>query len=211
MCGLTGIFNYYKTPLPQETLKKMTRMIKHRGPDGEGFWRDGFIGLGHRRLAIQDLTSAAHQPMVSNDGRYVIIYNGEIYNFKELKTHLKRKGYQFRSASDTEVVLNAWSFWGKKALLKFNGMFAFAIWDRKNNTLIMARDRYGIKPLYYWDDGKKLVFGSEIKSILQHPDYQVEVSKEALNEYFTFQNVFTDRTLFQGIRMLPSGDRKSVV
>ncbi|MCF8335410.1 MAG: asparagine synthase (glutamine-hydrolyzing) [Bacteroidales bacterium] len=205
MCGIAGIFNYDKTPLPQGILKKMARVVKHRGPDGEGFWRDGFIGLGHRRLAILDLTSAAHQPMVSKDERYVIIYNGEIYNFQELKKHLENIGYIFHSASDTEVVLNAWSCWGKEALLKFNGMFAFAIWDRKKNTLALARDRYGTKPLYYRDDGRKLVFGSEIKSILQHPDYQVEVSHEALNEYFTFQNVFSDRTLFKGVRMVPSG------
>lgn len=205
MCGITGIFNYYKAPLPQGILGKMTRMVKHRGPDGEGFWTDGFIGLGHRRLAILDLTSAAHQPMISNDGRYVLIYNGEIYNFKEIKTHLEKEGYLFHSVSDTEVVLNAWSFWDKEALSKFNGMFALAIWDRKKNTLVLARDRYGIKPLYYWDDGRKLVFGSEIKSLLQHPDYRVEVSNEALNEYFTFQNVFSDRTLFKGIRMVSSG------
>jgi len=205
MCGITGIFNYHKTQVSRDVLTKMTRIIKHRGPDDEGLWTDGFIGLGHRRLAILDLTSAAHQPMLSNDGRYVITYNGEIYNFKALKTELERKGYLFHSSSDTEVLLNAWSCWGKESLLKFNGMFAFAIWDRKKNSLVLARDRYGIKPLYYWDDGGRLVFGSEIKSILQHPDYRVDVSHQALNEYFTFQNIFSDRTLFEGIRMIPSG------
>ncbi len=205
MCGIAGIFNYRKDPVSEDVLKKMTRIVKHRGPDDEGFWTDGFIGLGHRRLSIMDLTSAAHQPMVSDDGRYVIIYNGEVYNFRELKKHLESQGNLFHSASDTEVVLNAWSFWGSDALLKFNGMFAFALWDRKKNILILARDRFGIKPLYYWDDGNKLVFGSEIKSILQHPDYQTKVSYETLNEYFTFQNVFSDRTLFKGIKMLPSG------
>ena len=205
MCGIAGIFNYYKAPLPEGILEKMTRVIKHRGPDDEGFWKDGFIGFGHRRLAIIDLTSAAHQPMISHDGRYVINYNGEIYNFREIKKELERVGYFFYSSSDTEVVLNAWSCWGKEALTRFNGMFAMAIWDRQNNTLVLGRDRYGVKPLYYRDDGKKLIFGSEIKSILQHPDYQVEVSNEALNEYFTFQNVFSDRTLFKGIRTVPSG------
>ncbi|MFP4621418.1 MAG: asparagine synthase (glutamine-hydrolyzing) [Bacteroidales bacterium] len=204
MCGITGIFNYQKESIPRKVLEKMTRIIEHRGPDGEGFWTDGFIGLGHRRLAIMDLTPAAQQPMVSDDNRYVIIYNGELYNFRELKIHLENKGYRFYSASDTEVVLNAWIYWGKEALLKFNGMFAFTIWDRVKNTLVLARDRYGIKPLYYWDDGKKLVFGSEIKSILQHPDSHVQVSYEALNEYFTFQNVFSDRTFFNGIKTVPS-------
>ena len=205
MCGIAGIFNYQEAPVPWDVLKKMTRMVEHRGPDDEGFWTDRFIGLGHRRLAIMDLTSAAHQPMESDDGRYVIIYNGEVYNFKELRTQLEKWGYLFHSASDTEVVLKAWSFWGPDALLKFNGMFAFGLWDRKENTLTLARDRYGIKPLYYWDDGYKMVFGSEIKSIIQHPDYRVEVSHEALNEYFTFQNVFSDRTLFNGIKLIPSG------
>jgi asparagine synthase (glutamine-hydrolysing) len=205
MCGITGIFNYNKYPVSADVLKKMTRVLEHRGPDGEGFWSDGYIGLGHRRLAILDLTPAGKQPMVSDDGRYIIVYNGEVYNFKELRSTLKRKGYVFHSGTDAEVVLNAWSYWGSDAILKFNGMFAFAVWDKMKKTLTLARDRYGVKPLYYWDNGKSVVFGSEIKAILQHGDYRTSVSHKALNEYFTFQNIFSDQTLFEGVKILPAG------
>jgi asparagine synthase (glutamine-hydrolysing) len=210
MCGIAGILNYNKQPVSRGILKKMTRVLAHRGPDGEGFWCEGFLGFGHRRLAILDLTPAARQPMQSHDERYIIIYNGEVYNFRELRTQLERKGYVFYSGSDAEVVLNAWSYWGKEALLKFNGMFAFAIWDKQEHKLTLARDRYGIKPLYYWDNGKNLVFGSEIKAILQHHDYRTNLSHEALNEYFTFQNVFSDQTLFKGIKIIPSGTRLEI-
>ena len=204
MCGIAGIFNLTGEPVSPVILRKMTDAIAHRGPDGDGFWTEGLIGLGHRRLAIIDLSPAAHQPMMSLNGRYVISYNGEVYNFRELKIELVKQGYQFHSTSDTEVVLNAWDAWGKSALLKFNGMFAFAIWDRKEKKLILARDRYGIKPLYYWFNEKRIVFGSEIKSILQHPEFTVNVSIPALNEYFSFQNIFSDLTLFKGIRLLPA-------
>jgi len=205
MCGFTGIFNTDRKPVSRPLLKKMTDMIAHRGPDGEGYWVDTFVGLGHRRLAILDLSPAGHQPMISIDGRYIISYNGEIYNFRNIRIELEALGYRFHSQTDTEVVLKAFQEWGKEAVKKFNGMFAFAIWDEKEKRLTLVRDRYGIKPLYYYYDGKKIVFGSEIKSIIQHPEVKVDVSIPALNEYFSFQNVFSDLTLFKNIKLLPAG------
>ena len=204
MCGIAGVLNYHGGPVDSGVLKRMTKEMIHRGPDDEGFWLHDYVGLGHRRLAIIDPTPAGHQPMKSADGRYVLSYNGEIYNFREIRDELRKKGYSFHSRSDTEVVLQAWNCWGKEALQRFNGMFAFALWDQKKDRMVLARDRYGIKPLYYWNNGKTLVFASEIKAILQHPDYPNGVSPEALHEYFTFQNIFSDHTLFKDIRILPA-------
>ncbi|MEI8201422.1 MAG: asparagine synthase (glutamine-hydrolyzing) [Bacteroidota bacterium] len=202
MCGITGIFNIDKKPIPLGVLKHMTDVIQHRGPDGEGFWNEGYIGFGHRRLSIIDLSPGGHQPMMSTDGRYIITYNGEVYNFQQLRVELEKAGQRFHSDSDTEVVINAFAEWGEKAILRFNGMFAFALWDTHEKRLWLVRDRYGIKPLYYFFDGKTLVFGSEIKSIIQHPAYQTRVSIEALNEYFSFQNIFSDLTLFENVKLL---------
>ena len=205
MCGIAGIFNLNGEAVSPVLLRKMTDAIAHRGPDGEGFFVDSFIGLGHRRLAIIDLSSAGHQPMQSRDGRYVLSYNGEVYNYQELRVELESLGYQFRSTSDTEVVLYAWSEWEEKALDRFNGMFAFAVWDKQECELTLVRDRYGIKPLYYARLGEKLLFGSEVKAIMEHPASRMEMDKKALLEYFTFQNIFSDRTLFRGVRILPAG------
>jgi asparagine synthase (glutamine-hydrolysing) len=205
MCGITGIFNLNGEPVSPVILRKMTDAVAHRGPDGEGFYTDSFIGLGHRRLAIIDLSSAGHQPMMTQDSQYVLSYNGEIYNFQELRLELEARGYHFRSRTDSEVLLYAYVEWGEEALDRFNGMFAFAIWDRQRQELFLARDRYGIKPLYYTLQGHTFLFGSEIKAILAHPAYQVTLDKEALLEYFTFQNFFTDKTLFSEVKLLPAG------
>ena len=151
--------------------------------------------------------------MATPDGRYVLTYNGEVYNFQELRLELQALGASFRSRSDTEVVLYSLAYWGRDALLRFNGMFAFALWDRAPAKLLLARDRYGIKPLYYVQLGDTFLFGSEIKALLAHPAYRVELDREALLEYFTFQNFFTDQTLFRGVSLLPAGalmrDRRS--
>ncbi len=203
MCGIAGIFNLNGEPVSAVILRKMTDAIAHRGPDGEGFYSDSFIGLGHRRLAIIDLSPAGHQPMITPDGQYVLIYNGEIYNFQELRLELETRGYKFRSRSDSEVLLYAYAAWGEKALDRFNGMFAFAIWDCARQELFLARDRYGIKPLYYACWGHTFLFGSEQKAILAHPVARRELDKKALLEYFTFQNIFTDRTLLEGVKLLP--------
>jgi len=205
MCGITGILNADGAPASPILLRRMTDAIAHRGPDGEGHYVDGYLGLGHRRLAIIDLSPAGSQPMATPDGRYVVSYNGEIYNFRELRTELQALGHAFHSRSDTEVLLAAWAEWGIESLDRFNGMFAFALWDRQTHSLTLARDRYGVKPLYYTRVGATFLFGSEIKAILAHGAYRAELDKEALLEYFTFQNFFTDRTLFSGLRLLPAG------
>lgn len=166
---------------------------------------DGPLGFSHRRLSIIDLTSGGHQPMLSSDTRFVLSYNGEIYNFQELRLELEAVGHQFHSRSDTEVLLNALIEWGVDALPRLNGMFAFSFWDKRERVLILGRDRYGIKPLYWTEQNGTLLFGSEVKAILAHPSYRVSLDKEALLEYFTFQNLFTDRTLFEGVRLLPPG------
>ena len=205
MCGIVGQLNLDKKPVSSAIMKKMTDVIKHRGPDSEGQWIEENIGLGHRRLSIIDLSPAGHQPMLSTDHRYVLTYNGEIYNFRELRTELEAKGYWFRSQTDSEVVLSSLAEWGSDALLKFNGMFALAFWDRQEKKLLLARDRYGIKPLYYFLNDSKLVFGSEQKAIIEQPSFDKIINKKALLVYFTVQNIFTDQTLLEGIHLLQAG------
>lgn len=205
MCGIAGVLHLNGEPASSVILKRMTDAIAHRGPDGEGQYVDGPFGLGHRRLAIIDLSEAGHQPMATEDGRFVIAYNGEVYNFNELRVELEASGYRFRSRTDSEVVLKALAHWGEAALTRFNGMFALALWDKRNKELLLARDRYGIKPLYYVQAGNTFLFGSEVKAILADPAYRTEMDREGLLEYLTFQNFFTDRTLFKGVHLLPQG------
>lgn len=205
MCGIAGYINLDKSPVSPAIIKTMTDAIAHRGPDGEGLWSENNVGLGHRRLAIIDLSSAGHQPMVSSDNRLVLSYNGEIYNYQELRAELVACGYQFRSRTDSEVVLNALAEWGVYALDRFNGMLGFALWDRQEQTLLLARDRYGIKPLYYSLQGKTFAFGSEQKAITAMPTFRSKMDTSALLEYFTFQNIFSDRTLLENVNMLPAG------
>jgi asparagine synthase (glutamine-hydrolysing) len=205
MCGIAGFINLDGAPVSPVILQKMTDAIAHRGPDGEGHWIEGNVGLGHRRLAIIDLSPAGHQPMISSDHRYVLSYNGEIYNYRELRAELEAAGYWFRTKTDTEVVLHALSHWGRDALLRFNGMFALALWDRMGSELLLARDRYGIKPLYYARQAGRLAFGSEQKAITAEPSFHRKLDLPTLLEYFTFQNIFTDRTLLEDMRILPAG------
>ena len=205
MCGIAGYINLDGSPASSVILKKMTNVIAHRGPDGEGQWVEDNVGIGHRRLAILDLSPAGHQPMVSADNRWVLSYNGEVYNYRELRADLEAEGVWFRSQTDTEVVLNALAQWGTEALLKFNGMFALALWDRKEKNLLLARDRYGIKPVYYSQQKNIFSFGSEQKAITAQPGFCKVLNKPALLEYFTFQNIFTDQTLLQDIKILPAG------
>ena len=205
MCGIVGIFNLNGEPVSPVLLRKMTDAIKHRGPDSEGFYVDSFIGLGHRRLSIIDLSRTGHQPMITEDKQFGITYNGEIYNFQDLKVELENLGHKFRSRTDTEVILQAYVQWGANCVHKFNGMFAFAIWDKTRQELFLARDRYGIKPLYYTVVGPTVIFASEQKAILEHPDIRREIDLEALIEYFTFQNIFTQKTLLKGMSIFPAG------
>lgn len=207
MCGITGIFNRDGAPVSRSDLFDMMEAIRHRGPDGEGQMVEGHVGLGHRRLSIIDLSTLGQQPMTTADGRYSITYNGEVYNYRQLRKELELAGIVFRSQTDTEVVLAAWAHWGPKALERFNGMFAFALWDHQQKTLTLARDRYGIKPLYLTDPNRHstVLFGSEIKAILAHHAYKTKLNAPALLEYFTFQNLFNPQSLFDGILMLPAG------
>ena len=205
MCGIAGIYNFDGAPASPVTVKAMTEAIAHRGPDGEGQFTDGPVALGHRRLSIIDLSDAAHQPMPSADGRLVITYNGEVYNFQELRIDLEAKGHSFRSRGDSEVLVTALREWGDAAVSKFNGMFAFAAWDRAKRRLVIARDRFGVKPVYYWSDGKTLLFASEIKAFLKFPGFKAKVNRRNLVEYMTFQNFISDQTLFEGVRILPAG------
>ena len=205
MCGIVGLIHPDGTPVSSVVLRNMTDAVAHRGPDGEGHWIEDNVGIGHRRLAIIDLTPSGHQPMISADQRYVLTYNGEIYNFRELRAELEGLGHHFRSMTDSEVVLYALMQWGTSALLKFNGMFALGLWDRKERSLLLARDRYGIKPLYYAQQGDGFAFASEQKAITAQPSFDRRLNKQALLEYFTFQNIFTDQTLLEGIKLLPAG------
>ena len=205
MCGIAGFLTLDGSNASATIVKHMTDAIAHRGPDGSGVFAENAIALGNRRLAIIDLSSAADQPMMSADGRHVITYNGELYNYQTLKRELQALGRQFRTNSDTEVVLEAFSYWGTEALLRFNGMFAFAIWDRSSKKLLLARDRFGVKPLYYGQQGSQFIFASEIKSFLKHPQWKTTLNLPGLLEYFTFQNFCTDSTLFEGIKLLPPG------
>lgn len=204
MCGLAGILHVDGSPVSINTLTRMTDVVKHRGPDGDGLWSDGCVGFGHRRLAIIDLSPLARQPMQSDDGQVVLIYNGELYNYHNLRVELESLGYAFRSKSDTEVLLNAYREWGAECVYRFNGMFAFAVWDDAQKRLFLARDRYGIKPIYYYFRNGVFAFASEIKSLLKHPAISAALHAPALNEYFSFQNIFSDCTLFEGIRLLPA-------
>jgi asparagine synthase (glutamine-hydrolysing) len=205
MCGIAGALDRSGAPIPIALLRRMSDLIAHRGPDGEGQYADGPVGLANRRLAIIDPRPEGDQPMVDATGDYVITYNGELYNFRELRIELEKKGRRFRTATDTEVVLNAYAEWGAGCVERFNGMFGLAIWDRTKRELFLARDRYGIKPLYYAEVGPVVLFGSEIKSLLAHDGLAATVSLPHLLEYFTFQNIFTDGTLFAGVKLMRPG------
>jgi len=206
MCGICGIFDRSGNPIDQGIIGKMMATLRHRGPDGEGRFIDGEVGLGHRRLSIIDVDGGA-QPIGNEDGSLQIVFNGEIYNFVELREELEAAGHKFATRSDTEVIVHAYEQWGKECVRRFNGMFAFALWDSIRRELFLARDHLGIKPLYYVDLGNRILFASEIKALLQDPDCPRDVDVEALAELFTFRYVPSPKTLFKGIRKLPQGHR----
>jgi asparagine synthase (glutamine-hydrolysing) len=210
MCGLAGLLNRDGAPASPVVAERMGESIRHRGPDGTGLFTDGPFAVAHRRLAIIDLSPAGHQPMATADGRFVIAYNGEIYNFQELRLELEAAGRAFRSRTDSEVALHALAEWGPGAVSRFNGMFALALWDRRERTLLLARDRFGVKPLYYAQRGGAFVFGSEVKALITHPEVPARMDLEGLAEYLSFQNFFTSRTLFESVRLLPAGTTLTV-
>jgi asparagine synthase (glutamine-hydrolysing) len=203
MCGIAGIVDY-SSSIDQDKVREMADSIAHRGPDDSGYYFNDNIGLAHRRLSIIDLSDAGHQPMISKCGRYALIYNGELYNYLELKQNLSAKGYEFTSSSDTDVVLNALIEYGVEALSMFNGMYSLALWDVDKERLLLARDRFGIKPLYYYQDEKVLVFGSEIKTIISSGKYHKGTNFQGLHEYMWFGNALGGNTLYEGVsKILP--------
>lgn len=206
MCGIIGYVSA-TTPIDQSRLDAMRDAAIHRGPDGAGSWRsdDGRVAFGHRRLAIIDLTEGGSQPMRSHDGRYIITFNGEIYNYRELREELRAAGRLFVTESDTEVLLAAWQHWGDAALKRLTGMFAFAIYDQLAQTLFAARDRAGEKPFFYRHADRRLVFGSELKMLLQHPDMPRKVDAQALDHYLAYGYVPRQLCLLQGYAKLPAG------
>ncbi len=208
MCGLTGILRFHGalTASDIEALSVMTDAIAHRGPDGSGQWHDNHTALGHRRLSILDLSAEGAQPMRSKNGRFIIAYNGEIYNFEDLRSKLEKEGVRFRSASDTEVMLEAFSHWGiEKSLKQFNGMFAFALWDIQEKRLTLARDQIGMKPLFWACIPGGILFGSEIKSLKKHPSFNNEINENALGEYFSRTYIVAPQTIYKDCFRLPSG------
>src|SRR5215813_8976326 len=202
MCGIAGIADTTGRPVDQALLRAMTSVQAHRGPDGEDFVCRGGVGLGHRRLAIIDLATG-DQPMATEDGLVQIVFNGEIYNFRELRRDLEARGVRFRTNSDTEVILRAYEAEGPDCVRKLRGMFAFAILDERSRCLVLARDRVGIKPLVYAWDGRRLLFASEIKGILEDRTVSRDLDREALGKYLTFHYVPAPRTIFTSIRKLP--------
>jgi asparagine synthase (glutamine-hydrolysing) len=210
MCGISGILNFNNKPVEKEQLLEMNRLIHHRGPDGSGIFIEDNVGLGNNRLAIIDLREISNQPMFDFDERYVITYNGEIFNYIEIRSELLKKGHKFKTNSDTEVILNSYKEYGEDCLHKLNGMWAFAIWDRKEKTLFCSRDRYGIKPFYYYRDNERLLFGSEIKQLLQE-GVSRELNDDTIYDYLVFNFTdHTDRTFFKSISKLPAGFKISV-
>lgn len=204
MCGIVGLVNNNKE-IDEKLLSRMTEMLIHRGPDDSGLWisPDRKIGLGHRRLSIIDLSEAGREPMSDENGKFYIVYNGEIYNYMEIRKELIGKGYRFKSETDTEVILNAYKAWGTNCLARLNGMFAFGIYDAEKKKIFIARDRIGKKPLYWSQYKGKFAFASELKSILSDTEFPKDIDYRALNYYLTFGYIFRDLTIFEHARKLP--------
>ena len=206
MCGIVGQIRFDRKDVKKETLQSMLKTIKHRGPDDEGVYVDGAVGLGQVRLSILDLSAAGHQPMTDATGRYTIIQNGESYNYIELREELKALGYSFKSETDTEVVLNGYIEWGEAVLERLNGMFAMAIYDKVAQTVFLARDRFGVKPFYYYVDGELMVFASEIPAILEVLGTKPKANEDAIFDYLVFNRTDqTEETFFEGIYKLQHG------
>ena len=206
MCGINGAVNWGDST----TLARMTNIQAHRGPDDHGTWETrlsggAWVGLGSRRLAILDLSPAGHMPMTTEDGRLTIVYNGEVYNHPQLRRELESLGHSFRSNGDTETVLKLYQEYGAQSVRRLNGIFAFAIWDRRDEELFLARDHFGIKPLYYCHEGDCFAFASEVKALLELPGLRREIDFEALNQYLTFLWVPDPATMFKGVFKLPAG------
>jgi asparagine synthase (glutamine-hydrolysing) len=206
MCGIAGILNFDRQkPVDRSLVAAMTHAVAHRGPDAEGIWVEGPVGLGHRRLSIIDLSAAAEQPMVSDDGQVRIIYNGEVYNFLALRRTLEAEGYRFRTTSDTEVILQAYRRFGVDFVKHLRGMFALAIWDAEQQMMLLVRDRIGIKPLYYRFGPDYIAFASELKALLLDPRTPRDVDPAALSDFLHLLSIPDPRTILRGVRKLEAG------
>ena len=207
MCGIAGFLHPAGQPGAEELLERMAARMVHRGPDAGGRYvtPDRRVGLCHRRLAILDLTPTGAQPMTDPEADLALSFNGEIFNYREISAELSSLGYRFRGTSDTEMILNAYRHWGISCVTRFIGMFAFALWDGKARTLFLVRDRLGIKPLYYYRGANAFLFGSELKPLLEHPDFPRHVDREALQYYLQFMYVPAPHSIFEGCHKLPPG------
>lgn len=214
MCGIAGILNFNDRPIGKETLKAMSDSLYRRGPDDAGFYLDDGIALIHRRLSIIDLTAAGHQPMCNEDKTIWLTYNGEIYNYSELASELKARGHVFKSRTDSEVIIHGYEEWGEDCLNKFNGMWAFALWDTRKKQLFCARDRFGIKPFYYFLDENRFIFASEIKTILTDKKIPCGPNDRVIFDYLAYENNdyidHTEETFFDGIKRLVPAHRMVV-
>ena len=209
MCGICGVLTTNRTQVSRERLERMADSIRHRGPDDSGVWIGGSagltVGLAHRRLSIIDLSTAGHQPMTNEDGSMWLTYNGEVYNHADLRAELEPAGHTYHSHTDSETIIHAFEEWGDRAVERFRGMFAFALWDQARRRLVLVRDRLGIKPLYYAETPEGLVFASEVKAILASGLVATAVADGALSEYLAFGYLAGEGTMFRGIRKLPPG------
>jgi asparagine synthase (glutamine-hydrolysing) len=205
MCGICGILNLNGEPVDRGLLEAMTQVLQHRGPDDEGFFVEDVLGLGFRRLAIIDL-SGGRQPMANEDGSIQVVFNGEIYNFRELRAQLQQMGHSFRTSSDTEVIVHGYEAWGPQVVERLNGMFALAVWNRRDRELFLARDRCGIKPLFYALNHRTLAFASEIKSLLLPPGFEAAVDPRAVFDYFSLHYITGSRTIYRDILQLQPGE-----
>ena len=205
MCGICGKLNFEAgEPADARLLRRMSDLIEHRGPDGAGEYIDGPVALGHRRLSIIDLDTG-DQPMANEDGTIWVVYNGEIYNFKELRTELLARGHRFKSESDTEVIVHMYEELGDACVNRFRGMFAFALWDSRQRHLLLARDRVGVKPLYYANTGRGLTFASEMKALLADPSIERRINARTIDRFLTYYYAPGTETLFEGVQKLPPG------
>ncbi len=208
MCGINGVFHYGDDrPADAGLVERQTRAMRHRGPDDTGVWHEGPVALGHRRLSIIDLSPGGHQPMPNEDGSLWVTYNGELYGWPELRQELAARGHRFRGTSDTEALLHLYEERGDGLLDRLRGMFAFGLFDRARRRLLVARDRLGIKPIYWHDDGRRLAFASELKALMLDPSVPREVDETALGDYLVHQYVPSPRTIWKGVRKLPPGHR----
>jgi asparagine synthase (glutamine-hydrolysing) len=202
MCGICGIYHYdHEEPVSESILRRMTDVIAHRGPDDDGFHLDLRAGLGHRRLSIIDV-SGGHQPIYNEDGTVGIVFNGEIYNYRELAALVEARGHTLKTRSDTETIVHLYEEFGADCVAMLHGMFAFAIWDTGKQRMLIARDRLGKKPLYYSAHGGKFVFGSELKSVIANPHVPRELDEEALADYFSYQYIPSPKSVFRHVRKL---------